>query len=188
MQLSEKELTQMAILKSQGNTQRENRREEINEARPTQPQSKAPIKESPKVQKEVKAQKDTKDTKDTNPKVSDLDVIKKEYPFEINLGKDKSVHFKPWTGRTKKEFNKLIEDTSDVEDLNIDRTMKILIRDYIFEKDIYLSDIEQQYLLLRLRDESLSDECSFTSLCPECNTPKDINAKTKDVYRFMPGL
>ncbi|MHA1691916.1 MAG: hypothetical protein ACTSU7_09810 [Candidatus Heimdallarchaeaceae archaeon] len=192
MQLSEKELTQMAILKSQGNSKRENSKE-INEARDVRDvrdNSQVPksSNQSQPTESKVKSKvsEDSEDSKDSKTK-DDLAVIKKEYPFEVVLGKDKIVHFKAWTGRTKKEFNKLIEDTNDVEELNIDRTMKILIRDYIFENDIYISDIEQQYLLLRFRDESLSDECSFTSLCPECNTPKEIKAKTKDVYRFFPG-
>ncbi len=202
MALTEAEKTKMAVLQAQGNSKRKERSKEINEARAekvstqTQSQPQAPLKVStPSTPstlmdsaKGTKPQMETSAmTTETTDDVSDLDIIKKEYPFEVQLGITKAVHFKPWTGRTKKEFNKLISDTNDVEELNIDRTMKILIRDYIFEKDIYLSDIEYQYLLLRLRDESLSDECQFESMCPECNEMKTISAKTSEVYRFVPS-
>ena len=38
---------------------------------------------------------------------------------EIVLGKNKVVHIKPWTGKTKKKTRKLFENLTDPEDIDL---------------------------------------------------------------------
>jgi hypothetical protein len=94
---------------------------------------------------------------------------------EIVLGKNKKVHIKPWTGKTKKKFRKLFENVASIEDVDFVAVINTLLYDYINEKDdIYLNEGEQQYLLAELKRVSIDDKIHGDFECPECMAENTI--------------
>ena len=162
--MTEEELTQMAILKA-----------------------KALANETPK---NIKIEKSTNEVVsepvvEATPEVINIETGTPivEYSHSITFGIDKEIKFNNWTGRTKKIFKKIAEDDS----ANLDGALDVLIRNYINNKDIYLSDVEQQYLILKLREVSLSDKFQYDSECPECGEIQTIESTIQETFRLKPA-
>lgn len=174
MGFTEEELTKMAILKAQSlekapdidiNPKPNNDVVEPIPPAPTQPTEKTP---------EIKTEQNIK--KPLEEKVKD------KFKYKVILGKNKEVHYTNWTGKTKKIFNKLLEQKG--EEISLDDISSKLIRDYIQEQDIYLSALEEQYLIVKIRDISLSDEYTFVSNCPHCDEMETITDKTSNIFKY----
>ena len=56
------------------------------------------------------------------------------------------------------------------------RFIEALLIDYIDQPDIYLSAAEAQYILVKIREKSVSDTFIFGDDCSECLTLNQINA------------
>lgn len=112
----------------------------------------------------------------------------KKYPYEIKLGENKTVSFKPWTGKTKKKFKKIFTNQDiDENDINLKQIVKVLINDQLQEQDVYLSDAEQQYLLAKIREQSIGTGIEFTSFCKYCNEEQNIKTTIKKAVKFKPS-
>ncbi len=172
--MNEQELTEMAMLKSQADTKNLERRNDAE-----------------KVQENVvpdAVNNSSKIEEPKEPKEPEIDVVTGEdiakYKFKVKLGANKTVRFRNWTGKTKKEFKHMIENLSDVDSLDMDETMDILLRDYIYDSEMYFSETEQQYMILKIREVSLSDKVEYHSACPECNEIQKISSNIDKVYKY----
>ena len=174
--VSEEDLTKMAILRSKADDAAAKARAIIEDENP-----------KPKTPEEPKNPKEPEST--TNPETGE-DLSK--YKYSIKLGNDKIAYFTNWTGRTKKVFSKMLSELTpeadEFEDELINNILTSLIRDYLRDPDMYLSDTEQQYLLTKIREISLSDDVEFNSICPECGDQHEISAKIDEVYHYTPGV
>ncbi len=108
----------------------------------------------------------------------------KKYPFNVKLGKNKEVNFKPWTGKTKKKFKKLFVGVEDMSDVDFAGIIKVLIRDNISNKDLYISETEQQYLTALLRKESIGDGFEFSAACNHCNEEQKIKTSISETVKY----
>jgi len=149
-----------------------------------------------KAQAEIKSQ-EVKESK--NPSIQDLKNIQpkeekspkeqkkvdiKKYPFSLELGVNKTVHFKAWTGKTKKKFKKIFQNLEDPEDLNFKDVLEVLLKDNILESDTYLSGDEQQYLTAELRKESIGNSFEFEGTCPNCQELQDIKTSVTEAVIY----
>ncbi len=166
--MTEAEKTEIAILKAKAEKQNNLRRAE---------ETKESKKTTSPLEKTVEADENSKKV---NEKLPDI----KNYPFEVQLGKEKSVRFKPWTGKTRKKFTKLFKDVKSMDDVNLKQVIQILITDNIEDKDAYLSDIEQQYILSLLRKESIEDKFNFDGYCEHCGEMQNIKTKVSEVNKY----
>ena len=174
MGFTEEELTQMAILKAES-LKKNLPEEQI-------PEKEQPIQPQPKKQKNIVNDVHS-ETKNNNKTVKPLEEnIQEKYKYKVDLGNNKTVHYTNWTGKTKKVFNKLIETKG--EDISVDDISETLIREYIQEQDIYLSPLEEQYLIVKIRDVSLSTKYTFVSECPNCSEVQEITDSTKNIFKF----
>lgn len=185
--MTEEELTRMAILKAQADKNDAGKVMERTElAAPKTEPIPSPVKEKP-----VKAAKETKEVKEAPVQESNLNPETGEdlskYKFSVVLGKEKEIKFTNWTGKTKKVFKKLVENITDIDQLDLDQTMAVLLREYMLDYDTYLSDVEQQFLLIKMREASLDDKFDFISNCPNCNHEQEIQSTIKDTFHFAPG-
>ncbi len=103
--------------------------------------------------------------------------------IKVILGEKKSVTIKPWTGKTKKKVRKIFEYVERPEDVDFISIMKTLLYDYI-EEDIYLNEGEQQYVLSKIRDISISDFIEKEIECPECSEYNFIKSYSKDFIHY----
>ena len=117
------------------------------------------VKEISKETKEIKAQ-EAQDTKN-----------------QVILGKNKKVTIKPWTGKTKKKVRKFFEFAESPEEIDFKEVIKTLIYDYVNE-DIYLNDDEQQYILSKIKDISLSDDIDALTYCPICSAENTFKTRS----------
>lgn len=145
---------------------------------------------SPRIEKKVAKAEEVKisDVKKVAQEDQTKQVDIKKYPFNVKLGKNKEVNFKPWTGKTKKKFRKLFIGLEEIEDLDLDKVVQVLIRDNLSNSDIYLSDIEQQYLTALLRKESLEDEFEYDAECEHCEQKQHIKTSVTDSVSYRPNL
>jgi hypothetical protein len=187
--MTEAELTEMAILKSKNDSIALERRKkeeaekakaakatkEVSKSQPESPES----PESPKTE--------TSEAPETLSKDPETGEDLTQYKYSVELGNDKVIHYKNWTGRTKKLLKKELKDLQREEDVDIDSILETLVRDYIIEREIYLSPVEIQYLIVKIREVSVGDTYSFYSTCPTCKLSQEITAKTSDIYRYTKG-
>jgi hypothetical protein len=94
--------------------------------------------------------------------------------MEIKLGKNKKVQIKAWKTKTKKEFLNIIKNKKDK--LTEEDILNTLILPYIEPNNIYFSEEELQYLLINIRNISVSENIKFITKCNNCN--KDIEIDT----------
>ncbi len=99
-----------------------------------------------------------------------------KYPFNVKLGKNKEVNFKPWTGKTKKKFKKLFNFLTQEDDVPYKEIIQILIYDNISDSEIFIDTHEQQYLLSLMRKESLRNSFEFEGNCKHCHEPQTIKS------------
>ena len=126
--------------------------------------------------------KKTKALEKPKPKTKQVDI--KKYPYEVQLGKEKIVRYRPWTGKTKKKFRKLFQGIQDMNELDFTEVVNVIIRDHIDAKDIYLSDHEQQYLTALLRKISIEDTFEFDAKCEHCSTEQHIKTSVSESVKF----
>lgn len=160
--MTQEELTQMAILKA-----------------------KALANETPKAPKVHKVSEIIKDVEilkeeKINPETGAAQI---DYKHSVILGNDKEIKFNNWTGKTKKIFKQMVENDS----ANLDDAIELLVRNHINTKDIYLSDVEQQYLLLKLREVSLSENFEYDAQCPNCSEVQTIKSTIDEIFKLKPA-
>jgi len=102
---------------------------------------------------------------------------------KIKLGENKIVTIKPWTGKTKKKIRKIFEYVENPEDVDFIAIMKTLIYDYVSE-DVYLNEGEQQYLLSKIRDISISDKIHADVECPNCAQLNTISTSSSEFIHY----
>jgi hypothetical protein len=145
--------------------------------------AKAEKTQTGKIEKATKIAKNTPNTPNT-PNTEPKEINKTKYPFEVELGDNKTVHFKAWTGKTKKKFKKLFQNLEDIEELDLKQVIQVLIYDQISETDMYLSDNEQQYLMAMLYKLSLSDNITFFADCENCGENQLIKTQLSDAVNY----
>ena len=169
---TEEELTQMAVLKSQSLNKENAPGVDINI-----PEEVSPVQPAPKAEPKAEPKKEPKKVVKTLEK-----TISDKFPHKLELGNNKTVHYTNWTGKTKKIFNKLLDTKG--EDISVEDISRDLIREYIQEQDIYLSPLEEQYLIVKIRDISLDDKYTYSSMCPECDFIDTITDKTSNIFKY----
>ncbi len=112
-----------------------------------------------------------------------------DFPNKLILGENKEVMFKPWNGKTRKIFKKMASEIDDVDITaeDFEKLQEILFRDYISVPDMYLSAVEQQYLLIKIREYSLNGDFSYVSACPECDEYNDISTTIHESCVYTPS-
>ncbi len=166
--MDEKALTQAAILKAQALNKEQTKRDN---------KLKDEVKEVLKTAKTAKTAEVAEVTK------TEVTEDNPEFPFSVQLGNTKTVHFKTWTGKTKKQLNKLVgEDISEIS--LFENLIKILVQDHIAEPEMYLSEIEQQYLVMCIKAESLTEDFEFEGQCSICSNYKVIQSKIKESITY----
>ena len=169
--MTEAQKTEAAILKAKA-TAREKSPKIVQTTQTTDKIDKVEISEIP-----TKAPQEHKKTQE--PKV---DI--KKYPFNVKLGKNKEVNFKPWTGKTKKKFKKLFQGVEELQDVDFKGIIQVLLRDNIDKSNIYLSEAEQQYITALLRKESIGDDYEFMSTCQHCEEAQTIKTSVSETIKF----
>ena len=169
--MTEAQKTEAAILKLKAD-----------KIRVTEETPKEVIKEVPKVKKPT-----VEALKKIQPAEKPVKVDIKKYPFELLLGINKTVHFKPWTGKTKKKFKKIFQNLESPEDLDFKDVLEVLLRDNILERDTYLSGDEQQYLTAHLRKESIGNNFEFDGECPHCQEIQNIKTTVESAVVYTPS-
>ena len=164
--MTEQEMTKAAILKATA--------DKIGTSR---------IEESVKAAKTVKESKP--EAKEPEDKKQKVDI--KKYPFNVKLGKNKEVNFKPWTGKTKKKFTKIFRGIEDMNDVDLDQVVQVLILDNISNPELYLSEPEQQYLMSLLRKESIKDQFEFEEFCEHCDEVQTIKTSITKAVKYTPS-
>lgn len=170
--MTEAEKTEIAILKAKAEQQNKLRR-----AGTAVPEK---VEVVEKIEEKVEVAEVAEAVEFKSEKLPDI----KNYPFEVRLGKEKIVRFKPWTGKTRKKFTKLFKDVKSMDDVDLKQVIQVLITDNIENKDTYISDTEQQYLLTLLRKESIDDKFSFDGYCEHCGEIQTIKTKVSEVNKF----
>jgi len=101
--------------------------------------------------------------------------------MQIDLG-SKFVNIHPWKASTKKELLKTIKIKQDK--FNEKDLLDILFYPYIEEKDKFFSDDEIQYLVLNLRDISITEKITIKETCKKCGAEIEITGKALDFAEF----
>lgn len=142
---------------------------------------------SPRIEKKVAKAEEVKisDVKKVAQETQTKQVDIKKYPFNVKLGKNKEVNFKPWTGKTKKKFTKLFTGVTDLNDVDLNQVVKVLILDNLSEDDIYLSEAEQQYIMALLRRESIDDKFEFEDYCEHCTALQKIKTTITESGKYV---
>ena len=117
-------------------------------------------------------------------KTKKIKAVKNDYTT-VELSKNKTVHLKPWTGKTKKRFKKVFEGVSNMEDVDFREVLEILIYKQSKE-DLLFQEAEQQYLLVKLRESSIGEEIQNDVPCPSCGLDNSFKMKTSDLNDFEP--
>jgi len=175
--MTEEELTQMALLKAQADKLKENR-EPVNIKATQETQA---TQETPKPQEtkktEVENIQETENTEET--KVEE----QKEFPETIVLGPNKSINYKLWTGKTRRSFTSLLKDIENPDELDTEDALEILLYDNL-EGDPYLTDIEEQRILLEIRRKSIDTMFEVTGTCEKCGTQEIFIKDINEIYHF----
>ena len=163
--MTEEEMTRRAMeeAKTVAATQREETKKAIEDAR-----------------KEVMKSEKAPDTKEAPKKP--IKAVKSDYAT-VELSKTKTVHLKPWTGKTKKRFKKVFEGVSSMEDVDFREVLEVLIYNQSKE-DLLFQEAEQQFLLVKLREASIGNEIISDTSCPNCGSEVKIKVKTEDLNDF----
>jgi len=96
--------------------------------------------------------------------------------MELKLGENKTVTITPWKSKTKKEFIKLFKKKEDK--VNEQDIIDVLILPYIDKKEVYYSPDEIQFILITLREISITDEIKFSMDCDNEECGKNFNIET----------
>jgi len=113
-----------------------------------------------------------KEAVEETPKLFTTPVLKED---EVILGEGgKKVKITEWTGKTRKRLKSLVMSLQGGQEVNFEEFLKILINEHIDKKDIYLSADEQQYLLTRLYQLSISNEVKGNANCPVCGEENEV--------------
>jgi len=107
--------------------------------------------------------------------------------MELKLGENKTVTITPWKSKTKKEFIKLFKRKEDK--VNEQDIIDVLVIPYIQEKETYYSPDEIQYILIKLREISITDEINFSMDCDnkECGKNFDIETNLGNISSYQPN-
>jgi hypothetical protein len=162
--MTQEELTQIAVLKAKAEKK-------------IQDERKRRIAETPNELEKI-SESETQEKSD-----SELDILEpktqpyqnEDYPYEIVLGENKSFRFNVWTGLTKKKLKKITNDIKEDEYQtleNFNKVLDVIIYDHIDNPDLYMSEVEQQYVALKIRSVSIDDKILFHGICPAC---KELN-------------
>lgn len=105
----------------------------------------------------------------------------------INLGTNKEVTITPWKAKHKKQFIKLIESKGD--NITGEELANVLVRQNIDKPDIFLSPDEAQYLLIKIKEISISENVDFNMECdnPECNESFDVHLTLDKITHYTPS-
>lgn len=106
-----------------------------------------------------------------------MKIETKYYP--IKLG-DKTVQVRKWKGKDRNVFKKLLANTN-TKPKEILNTMVI---ECLQDKDVALSPDMLEYLFIKVRELSISDNFDVKWKCanPECNEVNNINLNVNDVF------
>jgi hypothetical protein len=102
---------------------------------------------------------------------------------QLELGANKIITIKPWTGKTKKKMRKIFEHVENPEEVDYIAIMKTLIYGYVNE-DVYLNEGEQQFILAKLREISIDECINYEIECPECETIQWIETCTDEFLHY----
>jgi len=107
--------------------------------------------------------------------------------MNLQLTKEKSVELSGWTGSTKKQFINLFKDKGD--NVSEKDVMSILVYPFITPSDVYYSEDEIQYILIHLRDLSLTDEIKVETECSNEKCKKDLfqSVNVKELCEYTEG-
>lgn len=106
-------------------------------------------------------------------------VTTKASVFDINLG-NRTIQARKWKAKDRREFKKLF---SESENTDYNQMMNILIRGCISDSDTALSADEMEYVFIKIREQSISDEFDFEYTC-KCGNTNKHNLKISDVTNF----
>ncbi len=177
--MTEEELTEMALLKAQAIRNQEQAEQTAQTAQTAQIKTPNPAEGI----KQPQAQ-----TPELTPELTPEPEVKIPAEFkEVEIGENKVIHYKSWTGKTKKKLVQFSNEysTDDMDNIETqDSLLQILIYDNLFEKDIYLNTIEEQYLVLLIKNESINETISFAAVCPKCSVENIIEDKFKSCVSY----
>ena len=104
----------------------------------------------------------------------------------VKLGKEKEVEILPWKTKTKKEFLKTVKEFAENgKEMKEDDILRVLLYPYVNTKNIYLSDDEKQYLLVKIRDISLPQDIEYTINCSNCDGIIDVRCKPLEMVNYQ---
>jgi len=116
-------------------------------------------------------------------------LFNNNYNHKITI-KDKDIYFRAWT--TLDEKNYLLA-TDSIEVIGVKELWEILVRPCLKDNSIILSDIEQKYLLIKIREVSIGSTIELKYTCNNytnketltvCNSINEIEVEIKDVLEF----
>jgi len=100
--------------------------------------------------------------------------------FSIDLG-HKNVNIRKWKAKDRNAFKKLVEsDNSNIEN----KILQILVTNCLEDKKVPLSFDELQYLFVKIRALSISDDFTYTYICSKCKNENIKKLKISDVIKF----
>ncbi len=182
--MTEAEKTEMAILKAKADQKTKSQIEQ-SKTQEKKAQEKIQADELLNKPKESKIEPKIETKEPKKPKEPKVD--KNKFPYEVKLGENKIVNYKPWTGKTKKKFKKLFEHLENPEDIDFKGVIRILIRDNIDTPNLYISDDEQQYLTALIRKVSIQDDFEFSGVCDYCGAEQTIKTKISNAIKYRPN-
>jgi len=104
----------------------------------------------------------------------------------MKIRKNLEVEIKPWIAKTKKDFIKLYKEKGQY--IEEDELYDLILYPYInIEKDIYLSSLEKQYILIEIKKISGFNKVQFQMSCDKCEKLFDVNSTLDDVTHYHIG-
>ena len=110
------------------------------------------------------------------------EVVETAYT-DIDLG-HKVVQIRKWKAKDRKLFRQLVvENPENIDKKIIDVLVKSCVKD-LSTNPIDLSYDELQYLFIKIREISISDEFEFTYTCKSCSKENITKNKINDIISF----
>jgi DNA-directed RNA polymerase subunit RPC12/RpoP len=100
---------------------------------------------------------------------------------EVDLG-HKIVHIRKWKSKDRKAFKKIFTDKTDENTID-QKIVNTLVRTCV-QEDVALTYEELQYILIKIRELSISPSFDFEYKCKKCNTNNKSTHEIKDIITF----
>jgi hypothetical protein len=104
----------------------------------------------------------------------------KYYDFEIN---GKQVEFRQWKTKDEKEFLILKENSEELSDEDI---FKSLVIPCLKDPSQKLTEGEKQMVMLEIRKKSLGESLDIQFTCGKCSKYNEIKIKLSDIVKYKP--